>query len=685
MTTTLASDLDAELAAEPAIPAESTGTIVLDLPLDLLVDNPANPRRDLGDLTTLADSILSVGLLEPLVVVRAETYRAGIAEPTVEMDDGRYVLVAGHRRKAAARAAGLTEVPCVLREDLTGAQARMAMLLENLERTDLTVLEEAQAYAELVALDMSQDEIATRVGRSQSHISKRLDLLQLPEEGRQLVLDKTITLDEARALVPLADQPKRLVEVVAKKASWQSLKEVVAAELKKDADKAAYQQAVENLKAKGLRTLKAPSYDSDYAYIGVQPQYWTDGDRARNAKKPARLDKLIDAKRVKSAAAHRKLTCHAVAVQGPGTYGRSVGSTLDVCTDWEKHAAPVDQDAAAAEAEREAARAEYQRALSQRQKAREEHLRGLVAAKKPAREVTDYLLWATLDTLTDGYGNRAPHACDLLGLEGYEHPRLALYELAHSSTNGLLRAAAAVRLADDVGRRQKELDELLTATGFISGPEPQDPDEVPRAPLRFAIGDRVVVTAAGPHNGAQGQVAEAWNDDDDGSAWYEVEFAAEGDEEGGYVESPEAELAAAPASLPVESDGSGDALPHVGQAPFEVGHEVTFTDPEYSDSRGVIRKIEDREAHNSPDSASYGVEVDGDKGVTTWFTVDELQHVAVSGCTGCGCSLDGPCGTEGHCADADGYPTCELLEGDTTCSACPGVLVETVEVEGEVL
>lgn len=687
MTTTLAADLDTELAAAPTIPAESTGTIVLDLPLDLLVDNPANPRRDVGDVSTLADSIRSVGLLEPLVVVRAETYRAGIAEPTVEMDDGRYVLVAGHRRKAAARLAGLTEVPCVLREDLTGNQARLAMLLENLERSDLTVLEEAQAYAELVELELSQDEIAARVGRSQSHISKRLDLLKLPEEGRQLVMDKAITLDDARALIPLADQPAKLKAAAARKSAYGGITAAVKEQLKKDEDAALYQAARDKLTGEGKRLIKEPTGYNPYAYLGVGG-YVESG----NDKRPARVEDLVRTKRVKSKAAHRKLACHAYVVRASSDWSSKAGSAIEVCTKWTEHEAPIDQEKAARDAERAA----YKAAVAMHAAAKQAHLQTALSAKKPAKALVEYALAAAVDEATQvHYHSRNRVVVELLGLptekiQSEGDARTALINLAETSQTAAYRVLAAHHAQRDQehrdGSRTRALAGLLDELGYVApGPAPQDPDARPARPARFSEGDQVVVTLAGADNGRTGTVAAVFTDEE--LPEYEIQFF-EG-EPGNFLED---ELAPSTATeLAVETDGTGPELPPIdpsldeqpereGQVPFEVGDEVTFTDEEYSDSRGVIRKIEDREDHNSPDSASYGVEVDGDKGVTTWFTADQLQHVAVHGCTGCGCSTDGPCATEGHCADADGYPTCELLEGDTTCSNCPGVIVETVEV-----
>lgn len=130
-----------------------------------------NIRRDVGDVTELANSIREVGLLEPLVVRAA---------------NGSYELLAGHRRLAAIQSIGdIDEVEVVVREfdGLEGDTARLIVqLVENLQRHDLDLMEEAQGYAQLRALGLKQADIARKVGRSAGHVSKRLAVLELPDE-----------------------------------------------------------------------------------------------------------------------------------------------------------------------------------------------------------------------------------------------------------------------------------------------------------------------------------------------------------------------------------------------------------------------------------------------------------------------------------------------------------------------
>lgn len=187
------------LAAAPDAAADGSRVV----PIDQVVPDPANLRRALRDLDGLAASIKARGILQPLTV-----------RPADDGDgDGAYVIVIGHRRHAAAKLAGLAEVPVIVQR-MAGSERLEAMLMENLLRDDLTPLEEAQGYRDLAAAGRSQRQIAERLGRSQSHISKRLSLLKLPPAATDVLASGEITLEEALALVGLADQGERLAAVL---------------------------------------------------------------------------------------------------------------------------------------------------------------------------------------------------------------------------------------------------------------------------------------------------------------------------------------------------------------------------------------------------------------------------------------------------------------------------------------
>lgn len=178
---------------ESLIPAGEAAGEYRQVKLDDIVPNPNQPRVhfDEGALEELSASIAEVGLLQPLVV-----------NP---QDDGRFALVAGERRWRAARRAGLTEIPVVIRE--TDDQGTLThALIENLQREDLGVLEEAAAYQALLEdHGMTHEQVAKAVGKSRPAISNILRLLQLPAAIQGLVERGELSAGHARALLGIED------------------------------------------------------------------------------------------------------------------------------------------------------------------------------------------------------------------------------------------------------------------------------------------------------------------------------------------------------------------------------------------------------------------------------------------------------------------------------------------------
>lgn len=165
--------------------------------LDLIDPNPHQPRREFDDqkLGELADSIRLHGVIQPVVVRR--------------MRD-RYQLVAGERRCRAARLAGLSEVPALVR-DYTDLQMLELAIVENLQRDDLGPMEEALAYQQLLErLNLTQEQAAVRVGKSRSHVANTLRLLQLPEVLQQHVSRETLSAGHARAILALSTVRQQL-------------------------------------------------------------------------------------------------------------------------------------------------------------------------------------------------------------------------------------------------------------------------------------------------------------------------------------------------------------------------------------------------------------------------------------------------------------------------------------------
>lgn len=158
-------------------------TGVAELPVDHLHPAADNPRSDPGDLTDLAASIRTHGIIEPLVVCANGPHG--------------YTVVAGHRRLAAAVEAGRTTVPCIHRGFFSTAEMVEVMLVENLQRADLDPLDEARAFAKLVDLGLTQRQIAERVSCNQSHVSRRLTLLEADDTTREQLAAGEITVREA--------------------------------------------------------------------------------------------------------------------------------------------------------------------------------------------------------------------------------------------------------------------------------------------------------------------------------------------------------------------------------------------------------------------------------------------------------------------------------------------------------
>ena len=161
--------------------------------LQAVEPNKKQPRKyfDKEALQVLADSIAANGLLQPLVV------RA--------LENNRYQIISGERRWRASRMAGLQEVPVVVREEDDRAALELG-LIENLQREDLNVVEEAEGYRVLMSeYAMTQEQVAVKVGKSRPAVANALRILALPEDALTLVLSGALSSGHARALLPLCD------------------------------------------------------------------------------------------------------------------------------------------------------------------------------------------------------------------------------------------------------------------------------------------------------------------------------------------------------------------------------------------------------------------------------------------------------------------------------------------------
>ncbi len=196
----------AALLGEAAAPGGADAAGPRPIPLDALDPSPFQPRRpvDPATLDELVASVRAQGILQPL-----------LARPHPERT-GRFQIIAGERRWHAAQAAGLREVPVLVRP-LADAQAMAAALVENLQRQDLNAIEEAEGYRRLLEeFALSQEALGSAVGKSRSHVANTLRLLQLPPTVQAEVRNGALSAGHARALLAHPDPGRAALQVVAR-------------------------------------------------------------------------------------------------------------------------------------------------------------------------------------------------------------------------------------------------------------------------------------------------------------------------------------------------------------------------------------------------------------------------------------------------------------------------------------
>ena len=193
------------------------------IPMRAIAPNPRQPRTvfDEEKMAELVTSIKEVGVLQP-PVVRA-------------IGDGRYELIMGERRLRAAKAAGLSEIPVIIRQTPDDQLLREA-LLENIHRSELNALEEGAAYEQLLNdFNYTHDELAQKIGRSRPHISNTLRLLQLPPSVQRRVAAGVLSAGHARALLALGDSAamERLANrIVTEGLSVRAVEEIISVGVK---------------------------------------------------------------------------------------------------------------------------------------------------------------------------------------------------------------------------------------------------------------------------------------------------------------------------------------------------------------------------------------------------------------------------------------------------------------------
>lgn len=199
---------------------------LLSVPVDAIEPNEYQPRSrfDAAELESLAESIAALGVLQPVLVRH--------------IDESRYELIAGERRWRAAQLAGLASIPAIVRE--AGDQESLEhAVVENLHRSDLTPLEEAAAYQQLIDdFGLTQEQVSRRVGKSRSAVTNLLRLFQLPSSVQRLIASRQLSAGHARALLAFPDrllQEELAARVVRDGLSVRQVEELVRAASRRSA------------------------------------------------------------------------------------------------------------------------------------------------------------------------------------------------------------------------------------------------------------------------------------------------------------------------------------------------------------------------------------------------------------------------------------------------------------------
>lgn len=185
-----------EVVADEA--ASGSNANIVMIPINRLNPHPDNPRKDVGDVTELAESIKANGVLQNLTVV---PYFSPVHKRVM---NGVYTVIIGHRRLAAAKKAGLTEMPCVIVE-MSEKDQLSTMLTENMQRVDLTVYEQAQGFQMMLDMGDTMEEIAEKSGFSKTTVRKRLEIAKLDDKTLKKVSSRQLSLGDFDELAKIED------------------------------------------------------------------------------------------------------------------------------------------------------------------------------------------------------------------------------------------------------------------------------------------------------------------------------------------------------------------------------------------------------------------------------------------------------------------------------------------------
>ena len=190
--------LDALISADDTLTSNNAPSSINEVDIDLIHANPTQPRKDFDEqsLQELADSIRNIGIIQPITLRQEE--------------DGTYMIVAGERRFRASQLAGRETIPAYIRKVSDDDVMEMA-LVENIQREDLNAIEVALAYQQLQAkADLTQEQLAQRVGKSRASVANFMRLLKLPAELQLSLKEKKLSMGHARAILPIEDPEQQV-------------------------------------------------------------------------------------------------------------------------------------------------------------------------------------------------------------------------------------------------------------------------------------------------------------------------------------------------------------------------------------------------------------------------------------------------------------------------------------------
>ncbi len=181
-----------------------------------IIPNPSQPRKNFkeNELNELASSIKNQGLIQPIIIRK--------------IDDSLFQIVAGERRWRASQIAGLHEIECVVR-DFQDSEVLEAALIENIQREDLNIIEEANTFRNLIELKkITNEKLAKIIGKSSSHVSNTLRLLDLDKKIQDLVINGKLSMGHARTLIGIPNAYEKAIEIIEKSLSVRQAEKITS-------------------------------------------------------------------------------------------------------------------------------------------------------------------------------------------------------------------------------------------------------------------------------------------------------------------------------------------------------------------------------------------------------------------------------------------------------------------------